>query len=624
MKKDKLIGVVIPVYNVEKYIKQCLDNILKQTYKNYVVVLVDDGSTDSSVDIIDEYLKKDQRFILIKKDNGGLSSALNAGINYFTQVEENIPNIDYLIFLDSDDYWHEDCLNICVENMQGVQAVWFDYEYIFDGIKPYNHNYTRMDYLGYKKEQIITPMDFFKRVFIAREWHAFAKMGMLDFNFFKNIKLEFKEGLFLEDHLFGVIFFAQATKIKVLPRKLYNYRIRANSLCNYNKNKNNDFMPIYFHRKYSDIMYNQKEYDELGSKLTIALELEKFFSNYSNKKISFLVKNFLVEHYFQESSKLLTFTKDPLNYKSILLNTPYLSAKKIVKESLEYRVGYACKNIKSFFKCFKLLKYGNFKFDFNLENCKDYQESLQLKNHLSFILGSNLVKMYKKIGKLSVLMYPLILIYSYYKFLFKKKYSIENNDNMSLFSNLDVFLEESEMVVSKYMHQYPNAICLDLNAKNGLLVEALKDYKIKIYAYEYNEYFYLNLVRKYFSYNNIFLSNELVINLDVSLESLDYTINNNGYGNYIEGDFVENKKYLLLENILEKHNNIFILSIYLDFYNYQMLYQIFNNEKKIFYVLCFVDKFFKESEEFKQIYNQFKHKNIFFIDYDKEKGNIKK
>ncbi|EOH7768667.1 glycosyltransferase family 2 protein, partial [Campylobacter jejuni] len=428
MKKDKLIGIIIPVYNVEQYIRQCLDSILEQDYQNYIVLLVDDGSTDLSVNAIEEYLKKDKRFVLIKKSNGGLSSALNAGINYFYQLEKDNLKIDYLIFLDGDDYWDKNCLSQCVCNMEGVQAVWFDYRYIFDGIKPYDNDCTRMDYLGYKKEQIITPMDFFKRVFITKEWHAFAKMGMINFDFLKSIKLEFKEGLFLEDHLFGVIFFASSHKIKVLPLKLYNYRIRANSLCNYNKNKNSTFMPAYFHKKYNSILYDQKKYDELGSKLTIGLELEKFIYDYPNKKINFLIKNFLIEYYFQESSELLLFPVDPLDYSSNLLNRPSVSAKRIIKESLEYRIGYVCKNIRNFTKCFNLLKNANQKSNYDLTVCTDYQESLKLKNHLNFILGKNIIMIYNKIERLFILLYPLIFIYSYCEFIFKKKYKpIANN-----------------------------------------------------------------------------------------------------------------------------------------------------------------------------------------------------
>ncbi|EOE4994013.1 hypothetical protein ACKGFU_001830, partial [Campylobacter jejuni] len=124
--------------------------------------------------------------------------------------------------------------------------------------------------------------------------------------------------------------------------------------------------------------------------------------------------------------------------------------------------------------------------------------------------------------------------------------------------------------------------CLDLNVKEGFLLEELKHYNIKIYGYEYNEYFYFTLIAKYANYNNIFLSKELVINHEISLESLDYTTNDDGYGIYIDDDSLEERKCIFLENIFNKYQHIFILSIYLDFYNYKILSQIFKNEKKYF------------------------------------------
>ncbi|EAK4538819.1 glycosyltransferase family 2 protein, partial [Campylobacter jejuni] len=225
-------------------------------------------------------------------------------------------------------------------------------------------------------------------------------------------------------------------------------------------------------------------------------------------------------------------------------------------------------------------------------------------------------------------LYPLIFIYSYCEFIFKKKYKpIANNlnkiDNIS-FAKFNDLLKMVEITISKYIHQYNDAVCLDLNVKEGFLLEELKHYNIKIYGYEYNEYFYFTLIAKYANYNNIFLSKELVINHEISLESLDYTTNDDGYGIYIDDDSLEERKCIFLENIFNKYQHIFILSIYLDFYNYKILSQIFKNEKKILYIICFVDKFFKESEEFKKIYNQFKHKNIFFIDYSEMKNKGKK
>ncbi|MBX1686847.1 hypothetical protein I9C59_08665, partial [Campylobacter jejuni] len=110
------------------------------------------------------------------------------------------------------------------------------------------------------------------------------------------------------------------------------------------------------------------------------------------------------------------------------------------------------------------------------------------------------------------------------------------------------------------------------------MLEELKHYNIKIYGYEYNEYFYFTLIAKYANYNNIFLSKELVINHEISLESLDYTTNDDGYGIYIDDDSLEERKCIFLENIFNKYQHIFILSIYLDFYNYKILSQIFKNE----------------------------------------------
>lgn len=93
--KEPLVSVIIPVYNVEKYLRRCLDSVINQTYKNLEIVVVDDGSTDGSGEICDEYAKKDKRIKVIHKENGGLSDARNVGIR------KSIG--DYVTFIDSDD-----------------------------------------------------------------------------------------------------------------------------------------------------------------------------------------------------------------------------------------------------------------------------------------------------------------------------------------------------------------------------------------------------------------------------------------------------------------------------------------------------------------------------------------
>jgi len=98
------ISVIVPVYNVESYVRRCLDSVISQTYSNLEIICVDDGSTDNSGRICDEYAAKDERIRVFHKQNGGLSSALNVGLDNFTG--------DYIGFADSDDWLEHDMYNV--------------------------------------------------------------------------------------------------------------------------------------------------------------------------------------------------------------------------------------------------------------------------------------------------------------------------------------------------------------------------------------------------------------------------------------------------------------------------------------------------------------------------------
>lgn len=100
---NSLISIVVPVYKVEQYLKNCIDSVLRQTYTNWELILVDDGSPDTCPVICDEYAQKDGRIKVIHKENGGLSSARNAGLN--------IIRGEYVTFLDSDDFWYDEYLS---------------------------------------------------------------------------------------------------------------------------------------------------------------------------------------------------------------------------------------------------------------------------------------------------------------------------------------------------------------------------------------------------------------------------------------------------------------------------------------------------------------------------------
>ena len=114
MNREKQISVIVPVYNVEDYLARCVDSILAQTYENLEVILVDDGARDSSGSICDAYAARDPRVKVIHKENGGLSSARNAGLD--------AARGDYIAFVDSDDWISEDAYSHLMELMEKYQV----------------------------------------------------------------------------------------------------------------------------------------------------------------------------------------------------------------------------------------------------------------------------------------------------------------------------------------------------------------------------------------------------------------------------------------------------------------------------------------------------------------------
>ncbi|WP_393921472.1 glycosyltransferase family 2 protein [Campylobacter lari] len=330
----KKVGVVIPIYNVEKYLKECLDSVINQTYTNLEIILVNDGSTDeNSLNIAKEYTLKDKRITLFDKKNGGLSSARNVGIEYFsgeyklknkTQtikenslIEFNIdgnnpyeiytvyksykafkneqdltnftyPIIDYIIFLDSDDYWELNCIEECVPRMDGVEVVWMNYHFYYYDINLDDDRKTLLERCGFQKGMKITSQDLLLRMYnISRDSFWFAWQGMINFNFLKSIKLKFLNEILHEDHYFGKLLFFQASNICVLTNKLLYHRIRKGSIMNYTNDIINipEYMLHEFMELYEDSSLFNFYYRESSLFLT-SIMVFVFIkeSNFENKK----------------------------------------------------------------------------------------------------------------------------------------------------------------------------------------------------------------------------------------------------------------------------------------------------------------------------------------------------
>ncbi|ADC28716.1 glycosyltransferase family 2 protein [Campylobacter jejuni] len=366
----KKVGVVIPIYNVEKYLKECLDSVINQTYTNLEIILVNDGSTDeNSLNIAKEYTLKDKRIILFDKKNGGLSSARNVGIEYFsgeyeTQYIEKenelnvfkiigdnpqniykiykyknalasdkleISKIDYIIFLDSDNYWELNCIEECVVRMQNVDVLWFDHACIYDdGIEDKGQK-TRMNVFNFTQECTITPRDYAKQAIkVGSRDISFSWGGMIDFSFLKQLKLKFINKIINEDIHFGMVLFASADSIYILPKRLYLCRLRANSISNHDKKVTKANVSEYFKDLYEFFGENAKEaknYLKAASRMITALELIEFFKDQKNEN-SQAIKEAFLPFYVKKALMIKKFKKDPLNLKEKLpIIKPFIQTK---------------------------------------------------------------------------------------------------------------------------------------------------------------------------------------------------------------------------------------------------------------------------------------------------------
>ena len=210
-------SIIIPVFNVEPYLAACLDSALNQTYTDVEVICVNDGSTDNSLSILEEYKKQYPQITLLSQENKGLSAARNAGLRVATG--------DYILFLDSDDWLEKDAIRILRDHIGDEDMLCFNgRRYFEDGTQEEpdkgitETNLTGWDY--YNKYALVNR----KFHFVSVVLRLYRKQFLLDHRLF------FEEGIYHEDNLFTPIACYYAQKVKVIPDCLYVYRIRNESI----------------------------------------------------------------------------------------------------------------------------------------------------------------------------------------------------------------------------------------------------------------------------------------------------------------------------------------------------------------------------------------------------------
>lgn len=226
MREMELFSVIIPVYNVAPYLHRCLDSVLAQTYLNLEIILVNDGSTDDSEEICLEYVQKDSRVQLISKENGGLHSARNAGLERAAG--------DYIWFVDSDDYVAENLAETVQPFMREYDFCGFEYK-----IKKEDGTIEHRDCAnGIRKFDLSTEekkRQFFHKVFFYHEtgWEAWGRIFRREIIEQYHLRFWDTKEIFAEDHGFVVQYLLHAEKIIQLPDCLYFYQKRKDSIMYY-------------------------------------------------------------------------------------------------------------------------------------------------------------------------------------------------------------------------------------------------------------------------------------------------------------------------------------------------------------------------------------------------------
>lgn len=244
-----MISVIVPIYNVEKWLRQCIESVQRQSYTDLEIILIDDGSTDNSPTICDEYASSDSRIVVIHKANGGLSDARNAGIK--------IANGDYLFFLDSDDWLHKDAIKSLVEYSMNngcdiVQcghwyasegSLTFKYRYLSDSASPFTLSKSEaMRQLIYNK--------YYKNF----AWGKLYKKKVISDHLFP-------VGKFFEDSYWQHLIVNEADVVGVLPKPYYYYRQRSDSISGAVSHKNIDMILGLYER----LIYINDFYSQLSS-----------------------------------------------------------------------------------------------------------------------------------------------------------------------------------------------------------------------------------------------------------------------------------------------------------------------------------------------------------------------
>lgn len=222
----KNISVIIPIYNVEEYIEECLISVIKQTLKEIEIICVDDETPDNSMDIVEKYAKEDDRIVVLHKKNGGLSSARNAGLEVATG--------EYVYFLDSDDFLLEDTLEHLYREAKkdDLDTIFFDADSFFETEELAQKHKSYQEY--YHRDSIYDEVVCGQKLFVKfvdnGDFRPSACLQMNKTSFLRDNNMKFKEGIIHEDYLFTLEHLLYSNRTKHIAERFYQRRMREGSI----------------------------------------------------------------------------------------------------------------------------------------------------------------------------------------------------------------------------------------------------------------------------------------------------------------------------------------------------------------------------------------------------------
>ena len=254
---NQLISVIVPVYNVEKYIGRCVKSILEQSYRRLEILLVDDGSTDQSGSLCDEWERKDERIRVFHKENGGLSDARNEGIR-------NAKG-EYLCFIDSDDYVEPQMIQVLYENLIASNADMSvcEFEKQQEGKEaafPYDGNHRIKEYEGEEVLALLYSKEFLNRSTIVVAWNKLYRRELFD-------GIWYPVGRLHEDEYVIHRLLYKAGKLVYTSQSFYHYMQREQSIMSsFSEKKIWDMLAAYEERISFLLQIEKREYAKLECK----------------------------------------------------------------------------------------------------------------------------------------------------------------------------------------------------------------------------------------------------------------------------------------------------------------------------------------------------------------------